>query len=224
MKLDQKYFFLPLFFLLPFQFLCAEETQVTSETEAVEQLHERLTLLGAPALLAFDLQNFFCRSMGAGQHHQGQSLGYPRPYAQPASKSDKQDIRYILLTLANKSMISLAKERDSLECAGDRIDHLHPFNFLYEIFSDEELKVAVKNIRSKGWLWCNFLEGVTKTMDTEWEQNNLTKNQLRDFSTRVCINPEILEPAFDAKKWEQLVNLLIKHIPRNDSDEDRYDF
>jgi len=151
----------------------------------------------------------------------GTYLGYPRDYPGGLTTEELNDIHFIVRTLADKSLITIAKERYSLEAAGDRIDHVHPLNFLLTIFSDEELKVAVRNIRGKGWVWSNFLSGLKQTLSTESEINNVMPH-MQDFSSRLEVGIHLLLPAVRSRNWDLLVDQLIKNVPRK-GDGSRYD-
>lgn len=144
----------------------------------------------------------------------GEYLGHPRNPEAPLTATEKNDIRFIITTLANKNLISIAKHRSELEAAGDRIDHLHPLVFLTTAFTDEELKVGVRKIRGRGWIWSDFVGGLTKCLATESSCNNLKQEQIASFARKVGIKPELLYPAYDERRWEAFLDELITHVPR----------
>lgn len=152
----------------------------------------------------------------------GEYLGYPRDYHAPLSASEKSDIKYIVTTLANKSLISIAKNRGQLEAAGDRIDHVHPLKFLLTVFTDEELKVGIRNIRGRGWIWNDFIAGIAKCFSTESTIGNLKTEIIHNFSRQASIKPEQISSQIESKRWEELVDVLIDIIPRS-GDSGRYD-
>jgi len=65
-------------------------------------------------------------------------------------------------------LISIAIAKGDLVAAGDRIDHVHPLRFLEAVFTDEELKVGIRNIRGKGWVWNHFVGGLKDSLSTEF--------------------------------------------------------
>lgn len=156
------------------------------------------------------------------ERHNGKALGYPRDYSCGVTANEKENIHFIVKTLADKSLIVIAKERYSLEAAGDRIDHVHPLNFLLVIFSDEEMKVAIRNIRGKGWVWSNFLGGLKDTLNAESQIKNILP-YVNDFAAKLNIDPNLILPAIQSKNWDLLVDQLIHYIPRS-GDSNRYDF
>lgn len=155
------------------------------------------------------------------EHQAGGSLGYPRDYRTGFSDPEFTDIQFIVRTLADKSLVTIAKERYSLEAAGDRIDHVHPLNFLLAIFDDEELKVAIRNIRGKGWVWSNFMYGIKQTLSAEMAQNNVTPH-LQDFANKLGVSLQTILPAVRSRNWDLFVEQLIKNVPRK-GDGGRYD-
>ena len=152
----------------------------------------------------------------------GGALGYPRDYPGGVTEAESQDIHYIVKVLADKSIVTIARKRYSLEAAGDRIDHVHPLNFLLTVFLDEELKIAMRNIRGNGWVWSNFIGGIKQTLTVESRINNVIPH-IGNFAGRLEIESDLIMPAVRSYNWDHLVDLLIKHIPRKD-DGNRYDF
>lgn len=146
----------------------------------------------------------------------------PRNYNEAVNPSQKKDISFIVKTIANNSMVKILKYKSSLEKAGDRVNSVHPLRFLMCIFTDEELKVCIRNIQSKGWAWSNFMGGLSDSLTEEYNRNNMTDDFIQNFAATVGINPSIIYPAISGKNWHELVNLLIKYIPRQ-GDTNRYD-
>lgn len=152
----------------------------------------------------------------------GDFLGYPRNYHAPVTAGERADIHYIVTFLADKSLMTIAKHRSELEEAGDRINHLHPLRFLMTVFTDEKLKVAIRNIRSRGWVWDSFYGGLKESLITEASLQNLKPEQLQHFARTVDVSPSVLDPAIKKDDWDLFIDLLIKHVPRK-GDHGRYD-
>jgi hypothetical protein len=148
--------------------------------------------------------------------------GY-RNYETLATDSEQQDIKYILKSLAQKSLASLWANKSQLESAGERIDHLHPLRFLSYIFRDEELKVYLHNIKKRGsWVWSEFIEGFKTSFQEETEIGNMKEEMLLDFVNTIGINLSVVHEIVKAQKWEEFVKTLILNVPR-DGDSGRYD-
>ena len=154
--------------------------------------------------------------------NQGGYLGYPRNYHLELSREEKADIRFIVTFLANKSLLTIGLAKPDLEAAGDRIEHIHPLRFLMTVFTDEELKVGIRNIRGRGWVWNHFVGGFRDSLTTEMGIDNMKREYIHDFAQNVKIAPEIIIPAVSNQNWDNFIDLLITHIPRV-GDHDRFD-
>lgn len=153
---------------------------------------------------------------------QGGYLGYPRDYSRELTREEKADIRYIVTSLANKSLISIGLVKAELEAAGDRIEHIHPLRFLMTVFTDEELKVGIRNIRGRGWVWNHFVGGIRECLTTETGIGNMKAEFIHHFAHTVQIDHQIIVPSVSNQRWDDFIDLLITHIPRL-GDHDRYD-
>jgi len=130
------------------------------------------------------------------------------------------DVAYIVKTLANSSLPKIKSAESSLKKAGDRIDVVHPLQFLLCIFTNEELKVCLRNLQGRAWVWKDFLGGLTETLAEENARGNIAP-YLGDFAQRVQVNVKDLAPLVQSGKWERFVNRLIELVPRA-SGSDRY--
>jgi len=145
----------------------------------------------------------------------------PRSYAGGLSRKDAEDIAYIVTTLANSSLPKIKSAETSLKKAGDRIDPVHPLQFLLCVFSNEELKVAIRNLQGRSWVWSDFIDGITKTLAEENGKNNI-QPYLGEFASKLNVSINILQPLQQSGKWEKFVTTLIDVIPRADGS-GRYD-
>ena len=144
-----------------------------------------------------------------------------RFYEDHPSQNDKNDIRYIVNTLSNNSMVNILFQKSSLEKAGDRIEHVHPLQFLLVVFSNEELKAGIHNIRNKGMVWKDFYCGLRDSLETESCLNNVGPH-LHDFATKLGLKPHLISAAVAEKRWKDFLEILFANIPRN-GDKNRYD-
>lgn len=151
-----------------------------------------------------------------------QSRHVTRDYSLELTQSDRNDIRYIITTMADKSLATLLRLKGQLETAGDRIDHVHPLRFLEAIFGDEQLKVAIHNIRKRGWVWGDFFKGISTSLGLEYSHNNVTDEMVHDFASIVKISPKEILPSIHSQKWAEFIDILIKKIPRS-GNPGRYD-
>jgi hypothetical protein len=191
----------------------------------VQELQDHIAVLSQnrhPFLIEIPADENFLGFSAEASRNQGGYLGYPRAYYKDITSEEKNDIRFIVNSLANKSLISLAVYKSDLEAAGDRIDHIHPLRFLMTIFSDEELKVGVRNIRGRGWIWNHFISGLKESLSTETNIDNMKTDFIEHFSQTLKINSSTLVPLIWRQDWDHFIDTLITSIPRT-GDHDRYD-
>ena len=145
-----------------------------------------------------------------------------RNFSNPVTKQQKKDIALIITTLGYDSLISIGSSKSSLQKAGDRIEHIHPFRFLMTIFADEKLKAGVHAIRGRiGWISDGFFDGITGSLKEEAARDNLLQF-VPEFAGQVNIEPSLILPSLEKGKWTEFVNILIDKIPRA-IDPNRYD-
>lgn len=192
-------------------------------SESVAELQEKiLALAGAERAWVeiTDDKNFdiLCQHVSRSQ---GGFLGAPRRFDSSIEHKDREDIRYIVTSLANKSILGIASIQGELEAAGNRIDHLHPLCFLMVVFSDEELKVGIRNIRGRTLFWNPFISGLKTSLTTEARLDNMRPEFIHNFSSVVNINPAIIIPSLQNQQWDEFIDLLIIHVKR-EGNHDRY--
>lgn len=143
-----------------------------------------------------------------------------RSYEEGIKPAECADINYIVKTMANSSLPKIKSAESSLKKAGDRIDHVHPFYFLSCIFTNEELKVCMRNLQGRAWVWKEFLKGIVDSLAEEDARGNVLP-YLTDFSSKVKVDPDVLRPILEGARWERFVNTLIEIVPRQGG-ADRY--
>ncbi len=134
---------------------------------------------------------------------------------------EQEDITYIVTTLSDQSIAKLLLYKTSLDQAGDRILHVHPLNFLSFVFSHEELKVKVRNIKSKGWVWKQFIGGLKNSLNDEYHKGNMLPEFYDVFIEKVGIDMVKIQHFTLSAKWDDFVHALIKHVA-SEGDNDRY--
>lgn len=142
------------------------------------------------------------------------AVASPRNYHIPLSASEAADLAYIITTLANRNLIMIKASEKDLKTAGNRIDHIHPLNFLSGIFTNQELIACMSVLRERSWVWKGYLKGLSTSMEEEMARNNVLQF-VQDFANRVHVDASLLIPPIKAGKWEKLVDILIKNVPRD---------
>lgn len=137
----------------------------------------------------------------------------PRSYEAGVTQNEAADIAYIVKTLSNSSLPKIKGAEPSLKKAGDRIDAVHPLQFLLTIFLDEELKVALRNLKGRTWVWSDFLTGLTDTLSEENGKNNILP-YLNHFASTLNIDVNAISQFQTNGRWEKFVTTLITIVPR----------
>lgn len=147
--------------------------------------------------------------------------GINRDFHAPLTAQEEKDIAYIVNTLSDQPTAKLLIHKSALDQAGDRINHVHPLNFLGFIFSHKELKVKIRNIKSKGWVWKTFTGGVKTSLNEEHQKGNLLPEYYETFVGKVGIPMNKIERYVLGALWDEMINALIKHVA-SESGRDRY--
>ncbi len=144
-----------------------------------------------------------------------------RDYNKPLTQSDSQDIKYIINNLSNSSLINIMLNRSSIERAGDRIDSVHPMQFLLHVFTNPELIAYIHNIKERSLIWKDFYQGLANSLQTESSEDNLDQ-YIPDFALKLKINAAPLVQAAGEKNWDKFLGVLFTSIARH-PDRNRYE-
>ncbi len=80
-----------------------------------------------------------------------------------ATKNEREDIAYVVNTLAAHSSIGLLKYKDSLEKTGERTRQVPPFSFFGVVLTDVNTKASLKKLSSSNSIqFKKFCNGFTK--------------------------------------------------------------
>lgn len=139
----------------------------------------------------------------------------PRDYYIPFTDQEKKDLSYILKTLANASLAKIAKERSNIKKTGDRLENLHPFKFMEIIFTDEELKVCIRNLQGRSWVWGEFRDGLTNSLAKESAVDNIKPDHIQNLANTIRVDVNIITPLVESKNWSKLFTDLIALVPRS---------
>lgn len=137
-----------------------------------------------------------------------------RDYDKPATKKQADMITYVVTTMGFKGYADLWRERKALKATKEPLIDLHPFRFLEVIFTGEETKAAISNVKDKKFVWPEFKNGLYPSLTEEAAKGNLKIKDVKDFAKNVKVDSKLLIPAIEKKDWDQLVNVLIDNVPR----------
>lgn len=146
----------------------------------------------------------------------------PRDYYRGPTSSERDDINYLIKTLATSSWTSMLGAKSSLETAGDHIENLHPLRFLTILFTDPKLQSGVHAIRDRKKIWKEFSSGLVSSLDQENRADNLKPEYIEDFAKNVKLDISVIRSPLQQKRWSDFIDILITRIPR-EGDPGRYD-
>lgn len=170
------------------------------------------------------LLDFRGRRSQAAEKKEIYSKGPLRNFSAPLSEQEKKTIGRIIETLGNASLMTIAKDKSSLEKAGKAVEHVHPLKFLAHIFSNEKLKAAMHNLNGRSWVWDKFFKGFKNRLDEEAGSDNVNPH-IKTFSASLKIDPKASKTLYshaEQKRWKDFINVLFKEFPRSESS-GRYD-
>lgn len=145
-----------------------------------------------------------------------------RNYYAPIKQSEKDDISYIVTTLGQSSLAKIAKQKSTLKKLGKKVDNVHPYNFLYVIFSDEKNRSSLHALRDRSWVWDGFYDGIKGSLSEEAAKKNLKSEFLYEFAAKLSVDADQLLPIINDQDWSLFIKTLMKLLPRT-GDTGRYD-
>ena len=131
------------------------------------------------------------------------------PYEKEVEPNEREDIVFIVTTLATTHPLVLPTKSKELKAAGKRIEPIHTLRFLEVIFTDPELNTHIHTIRKK-WVWRNFMNGVEKGFEQEMLHNGITQEQVEIFAQNVGVDPLLLYEPINQGQWEQFVEIVLQ--------------
>jgi len=147
----------------------------------------------------------------------------PRDYYTPITSQENNDLSELVRTLANNNKASLALKTSQLNRIGDRIVHLHPLKFLTIIFTNNELKVCMRNMEGKAFVWKKFQSETVESLDKENKAGNLKADMVSDFAKKVGLTTAEITPFIQNQKWEQFLSYLISKVKVEKPQGKKYD-
>jgi len=127
-------------------------------------------------------------------------------YSKSLTDKEKQDITFIITTLSEHSLIGLWGYEKDLKAAGAQLEHVHPLRHLGYVFSTPDLTAKTQKIDR--YPWKRYARDFRKPLGLALKQGKMDQAVLEDFSKRVGIDKEILQPYVDKQDWVGFVNTL----------------
>lgn len=130
------------------------------------------------------------------------------------SQDDQDQIRFVVKALESGDYVLKAAQ---LMAAGAKIENrpepIHPFRFLWTIFSQQDLKQDLNKVMA-GWVTrSGFMRGVNRGMSREMEKGNIDR-YIADFAASLKVDAKELRPLIQEgapkKDWRKLVDHLLE--------------
>jgi len=146
----------------------------------------------------------------------------PRDYYRTVNGSEKEDITYVLKTLAKGSWSELMRKEDSLKKAGKRFDHIHPLRFLQFMLKDDPQKGYPLRTYLYGILEGSskvkrefFDKGLFENLEKETSnQKNMKVEYIEDFARGLNLDPSHFMQLIQNRQWNDLMKTIVRLLPR----------
>lgn len=142
-----------------------------------------------------------------------------RDYNAPVTKGQKDDIGFVVTTLAWGGAIELGKKSGELNATKPRIERVHPLNFLRVIFSNEKLIAGIAAIKERKMpgVKSRFFKELRDSLSEEASLSNLLPF-VDDFAEKLDIDKKKIYPSLEKGKYDEFVDILIELKPRENAD------
>lgn len=150
------------------------------------------------------------------------SANTSRDYWRQCTPKEKAGITKLTTSMAKYSWPELLTHRSSLKKIGDEINDVHPLRLLEEIFKNKNLTGAFHTVRSRSLVWSEYSSGLYESLETETKKSNLKMAHIEDFAKSLKIDPALIAPSIQKKRWSDFLDILFKQFPRQ-GNTDRYD-
>lgn len=142
-----------------------------------------------------------------------------RDYQAGVTKEQKEDIAFLVTTLAWGGVIELAKKDKDLKAIKPRIVNVHPLIFLSVIFSNEKLIAGIAAIKERKipTLKSTFFGELRGSLEEEGGRNNLLQF-VDDFANKLDISKKKISPLLENGNYDEFIDMLIELKPREGAD------
>lgn len=119
-------------------------------------------------------------------------------------------IEEIIVTMGSSSVIGLGFKRNHLKALGKKIDGIGSLQFLGYIFSRDDLKKHMANIRRSSMKWNGFMDGVKPGL-SKIEASKELYSDLPGFANSLNIDTQPLVKRAEKRDWNGFVSYLIQN-------------
>ncbi len=146
-----------------------------------------------------------------------------RDYYEPMSESQLETLHYLIDTLSSKPVPLLLLLQGELDRRGHELDEVHPFRVFTTIFTDEKLKVGIRNMKKKKRVWNEWVDGIADSLNSAAERENLTLEMAEDMSEQIDLGIEHYWKHVENQDRKRFMDTLATRVPRQGGGGNRYD-
>ena len=129
-----------------------------------------------------------------------------RNYFNKLSDADKGNIRYVISTLSNSSLLSLLTKRGTLQRRGDATGHIHPLRYMLFVLTDRDLREDFR--RLDGRPWSDFKDGFSNSFVVAYKRNNIDDKVLKHFCDELKLDLNEVKTYVSDQEWKRFMNFL----------------
>lgn len=124
------------------------------------------------------------------------------------SDTDKHYIYDVMHTIAKNNVVKLGLNKKAIRKKGDKFEHVHPLRFLSYVMGEGALREDMRKIRSSSFKWSRFMDGYSKRLHREADQNNLMR-YIPGFAHSLGGNVDQIRAIVQRRDWKALVTYFL---------------
>ncbi|MBB63920.1 MAG: hypothetical protein CMO81_02530 [Waddliaceae bacterium] len=132
-------------------------------------------------------------------------------YQHPLTESSREDVTYVVHTLAHKKMSTLIKLQGDLDQARIRLDEVHPLRFMEAVFQNKQNCIDLSDLKKRIIIWKPFWSGLKDNLKAQDKKGNLSQKDLEQFSKNIGIQFSEIHGYAEQKNWDSMMELLMKY-------------
>ncbi len=129
-------------------------------------------------------------------------------YSLPISGADKNNITWIINTIAKSNLVKLGLNGNDVRKRGDKIEHVHPLRFLSYVMGEGGLRGDMKKITKSSFKWNNFMDSFSKRLTREMNNNNLLP-YVSGFAHSLNVDENTVRSIIERQDWYGLLNYFL---------------
>lgn len=134
-----------------------------------------------------------------------------KSYEEHVSEQDKQDISFVVLSVAEKSSIALAMSQQEIKEALLRLNEVHPLALLQAVSEDPSLLVGLRKMQERDWIWELFTTELNKIFSEAASQGVIKDQDVTAFAATLGLDTATVVSAIRGERWSELLNILMSH-------------